>query len=73
VNAGGVVLNEVGVYPGVDHLYAIKKIKKIHYLGGRVNAPGHQNNSNGVDLTRPISGQGILFLLRLPPSTRMLQ
>jgi len=34
--AGIVVLNEVGVYPGVDHLYAIKKINEIHNKGGKV-------------------------------------
>ena len=27
--AGIVVLNEVGVDPGVDHLYAIKKISEV--------------------------------------------
>jgi len=34
--AGIVVLNEVGVDPGVDHLYAIKKINEIHDKGGKV-------------------------------------
>jgi Saccharopine dehydrogenase NADP binding domain len=34
--AGIVVLNEVGVDPGVDHLYAIKKIDEIHGKGGKV-------------------------------------
>ena len=34
--AGIVVLNEVGVDPGVDHLYAIKKIDEIHEQGGKV-------------------------------------
>lgn len=36
--AGIVVLNEVGVDPGVDHLYAIKKIDEIHAKGGKVFA-----------------------------------
>ena len=35
-DAGIVVLNEVGVDPGVDHLYAIKKIEEIHSKGGKV-------------------------------------
>ena len=35
--AGIVVLNEVGVDPGVDHLYAIKKIGEVHAKGGKVN------------------------------------
>ena len=34
--AGIVVLNEVGVDPGVDHLYAIKKINEVHSKGGKV-------------------------------------
>ncbi|KAF1975410.1 hypothetical protein BU23DRAFT_597610 [Bimuria novae-zelandiae CBS 107.79] len=34
--AGITVLNEVGVDPGVDHLYAIKKINEVHTKGGRV-------------------------------------
>ena len=34
--AGIVVLNEVGVDPCVDHLYAIKKIGEIHSKGGKV-------------------------------------
>ncbi|KAL8743591.1 MAG: hypothetical protein Q9184_008093, partial [Pyrenodesmia sp. 2 TL-2023] len=33
--AGIVVLNEVGVDPGVDHLYAIKKIGEVHAKGGK--------------------------------------
>ncbi|CAI6238301.1 unnamed protein product [Periconia digitata] len=34
--AGITVLNEVGVDPGVDHLYAIKKINQVHAQGGKV-------------------------------------
>ncbi|KAI9717763.1 MAG: hypothetical protein M1812_004492 [Candelaria pacifica] len=34
--AGITVLNEVGVDPGVDHLYAIKKIGEVHAKGGKV-------------------------------------
>lgn len=36
--AGIVVLNEVGVDPGIDHLYAIKKIDEVHAQGGKVCA-----------------------------------
>lgn len=35
-NAGITVLNEVGVHPGVDHLFAIKKIDEVHARGGKV-------------------------------------
>jgi len=34
--AGITVLNEVGVDPGVDHLYAVKKISEVHARGGKV-------------------------------------
>jgi saccharopine dehydrogenase (NADP+, L-glutamate forming) len=34
--AGITVLNEVGVDPGVDHLYAIKKIEEVHAKDGKV-------------------------------------
>lgn len=36
--AGIVVLNEVGVDPGVDHFYAIKTIDEVHAKGGKVCA-----------------------------------
>jgi saccharopine dehydrogenase-like NADP-dependent oxidoreductase len=35
---GITVLNEVGVDPGVDHLYAIKTINDVHEKGGKVRA-----------------------------------
>lgn len=34
--AGIVVLNEVGVDPGIDHLNAIKIIEEVHERGGKV-------------------------------------
>ena len=37
--AGITVLNEVGVDPGVDHLYAIKTIGEVHDKGGEVGFP----------------------------------
>lgn len=36
--AGIVVLNEVGVDPGVDHLYAIKTIGEVHAEGGKLSS-----------------------------------
>lgn len=35
--AGIVVMNEVGVDPGIDHLYAIKFIEEVHAKGGKVS------------------------------------
>lgn len=34
--AGVVVMNEIGVDPGVDHLYALKTINEVHAEGGKV-------------------------------------
>lgn len=34
--AGIVVLNEIGLDPGIDHLYAVKTIEEIHEKGGKV-------------------------------------
>ncbi|KAF4341307.1 saccharopine dehydrogenase [Fusarium beomiforme] len=35
-DAGITVLNEVGVDPGIDHLYAIKTIGEVHDKGGKI-------------------------------------
>ena len=34
--AGVTVLNEIGVDPGIDHLYAMKMIDQVHEEGGKV-------------------------------------
>ncbi|RDX42415.1 saccharopine dehydrogenase [Lentinus brumalis] len=34
--AGIVVMNEIGLDPGVDHLYAVKTIDEVHAQGGKV-------------------------------------
>lgn len=34
--AGIVVMNEIGVDPGIDHIYAIKTIDEVHEKGGKV-------------------------------------
>jgi spermidine synthase / saccharopine dehydrogenase (NADP+, L-glutamate-forming) len=34
--AGIVVMNEIGLDPGIDHLYAIKTISEVHEKGGQV-------------------------------------
>ncbi|EMD36118.1 hypothetical protein CERSUDRAFT_85225 [Gelatoporia subvermispora B] len=34
--AGIVVMNEIGLDPGVDHLYAIKTIDEVHEKGGKI-------------------------------------
>jgi spermidine synthase len=34
--AGIIVLNEIGLDPGIDHLYAVKTIGEVHEKGGKV-------------------------------------
>ena len=36
--AGVPVLNEIGLDPGIDHLYAVKTIDEVHAQGGKVTA-----------------------------------
>ncbi|KAI6023488.1 Spermine/spermidine synthase-domain-containing protein [Pisolithus marmoratus] len=34
--AGIVVMNEIGLDPGIDHLYAVKTISEVHEKGGKI-------------------------------------
>lgn len=34
--AGIIVMNEIGLDPGIDHLYAIKTIQEVHEKGGKI-------------------------------------
>ncbi|KAI0803212.1 spermidine synthase [Irpex lacteus] len=34
--AGVIVMNEIGLDPGIDHLYAVKTISEVHEKGGKV-------------------------------------
>ena len=52
--AGVTILNEVGFDPGVDHLYAVKKIDEVHSKGGKVNS-SHSGSSGHHILRRPRS------------------
>lgn len=68
--AGIVVMNEIGLDPGIDHLYAIKTIDEVHAKGGKVRSPPRP----WVGLTLILYlDQTIPFLLRWSPSPRMLQ
>ena len=35
-SAGIIVMNEIGLDPGIDHLYTIKTIDEVHAKGGKV-------------------------------------
>lgn len=51
--AGVVIMNEIGVDPGVDHLYALKTIKEVHESGGKVKT---MNMSPTLVCTHPECG-----------------
>jgi saccharopine dehydrogenase-like NADP-dependent oxidoreductase len=34
--AGITVMNEIGLDPGIDHLYAVKTIEEVHAAGGKI-------------------------------------
>lgn len=67
--AGITVMNEIGVDPGIDHLYAMKTITEAHARGGKVvsftsycgglPAPECSNNPLGYKLSW--SGRGVLL------------
>lgn len=63
--AGITVLNEVGVDPGVDHLYAIKTIGEVHDKGRKV---GFQILACVLQgLLRVRSKSSTLFAVESPP------
>jgi len=41
--AGIVVMNEIGLDPGIDHLYAVKTIDEVHEKGGKVSFLPHSS------------------------------
>ncbi|KII84986.1 hypothetical protein PLICRDRAFT_117231 [Plicaturopsis crispa FD-325 SS-3] len=69
--AGIIVLNEVGLDPGIDHLYAVKTISEVHEKGGKIKefhsycgglpAPECSNNPLGYKFSW--SSRGVLLAL----------
>lgn len=69
--AGIVVMNEIGLDPGIDHLYAVKTITEVHKRGGRVKqflsycgglpAPSSADNPLGYKFSW--SSRGVLLAL----------
>ncbi len=77
--AGITVLNEVGLDPGIDHLYAINKINEVHAKGGKVlkfysycgGLPAPKFSDNPLRFKFSWSPRGALLSQR--NSTRFLQ
>ncbi|KKF95419.1 Saccharopine dehydrogenase [NADP(+) L-glutamate-forming] [Ceratocystis platani] len=70
--AGITVMNEIGLDPGIDHLYAVKTIEEVHAAGGKIikflsfcgglPAPEHSDNPLGYKFSW--SSRGVLLALR---------
>ncbi|KAJ3830436.1 saccharopine dehydrogenase [Lentinula raphanica] len=69
--AGITVLNEIGLDPGIDHLYAVKTIDEVHAKGGKIKQflsycgglPAPANASNPLGYKFSWSSRGVLLAL----------
>ncbi|EPX71618.1 saccharopine dehydrogenase [Schizosaccharomyces octosporus yFS286] len=70
--AGSICMNEIGVDPGVDHLYAIKTIEEVHNEGGKIKSfvsycgglPAPEDSNNPLGYKFSWSSRGVLLALR---------
>lgn len=68
---GITVLNEIGLDPGIDHLYAVKTIDEVHRAGGKVTSftsycgalPAPENSDNPLGYKFSWSPRGGLLAL----------
>ncbi|KIJ50096.1 hypothetical protein M422DRAFT_777181 [Sphaerobolus stellatus SS14] len=69
--AGIVVMNEIGVDPGIDHLYAVKLIDEVHAKGGKIKQffsycgglPAPEASDNPLGYKFSWSSRGVLLNL----------
>ncbi|KAG0151056.1 hypothetical protein CROQUDRAFT_651573 [Cronartium quercuum f. sp. fusiforme G11] len=72
--AGITVLNEVGLDPGIDHLYAVKTIDEVHQAGGKITGfisycgglPAPESSNNPLGYKFSWSSRGVLLALLSP-------
>jgi saccharopine dehydrogenase (NADP+, L-glutamate forming) len=70
--AGITIMNEIGVDPGVDHLYAVKTIDEVHARGGKIKSflsycgglPAPEASNNPLGYKFSWSSRGVLLALR---------
>lgn len=70
-DAGIVVMNEIGLDPGIDHLYAVKTIEEVHEKGGKIKQflsycgglPAPECASNPLGYKFSWSSRGVLLAL----------
>ncbi len=73
-DAGITVMNEIGVDPGIDHLYALKTIEEVHEDGGKIvhftsycgGLPAPEDSANPLGYKFSWSSRGVLLALRNP-------
>lgn len=69
--AGITVMNEIGLDPGIDHLYAVKTIEEVHKAGGKIKLflsycgglPAPENSDNPLGYKFSWSSRGVLLAL----------
>ncbi|RKP24999.1 Saccharopine dehydrogenase [Syncephalis pseudoplumigaleata] len=70
--AGITVMNEIGLDPGIDHLYAVKTIEEVHAQGGKIlsflsycgGLPAPEASNNPLGYKFSWSSRGVLLALR---------
>ncbi|KAJ6618235.1 saccharopine dehydrogenase [Mycena sp. CBHHK59/15] len=70
-DAGIIVLNEIGLDPGIDHLYAVKTIQEVHDKGGKIKQflsycgglPSPESSGNPLGYKFSWSSRGVLLAL----------
>ncbi|KAI9831159.1 MAG: Saccharopine dehydrogenase [NADP(+), L-glutamate-forming] [Sarea resinae] len=70
--AGITVMNEIGLDPGIDHLYALKTINEVHDAGGKIKSflsycgglPAPEASNNPLGYKFSWSSRGVLLALR---------
>lgn len=70
--AGIVVMNEIGLDPGIDHLYAIKTISEVHEKGGKVGnleLDCRKNKLIDMNRSRSFCPTAVAFLRPSVPET----
>lgn len=71
-DAGITVFNEIGLDPGIDHLYAVKTIDEVHKEGGKINGflsycgglPAPESSDNPLGYKFSWSPRGVLLAAR---------
>ncbi|KAI7861964.1 saccharopine dehydrogenase [Spinellus fusiger] len=71
-DAGIVVMNEIGLDPGIDHLYAVRTIDEVHKEGGKLlefisycgGLPAPEDSNNPFGYKFSWSARGVLLALK---------